>query len=200
VRRILYVAIENENVSGLGLPRAGNDAQKRRLSDSIGPDEPDHAAGRKFDRDRVEGDRSTVTLREAFDALDRTRERSLPDVPLQLWRPGDRRIESQIGNTGQTASHRIGTRAQSLGIDPHPDPEHQLVTLALGPHRLGMTYSRSHRRAGIGACFLMMTHARLRCSLSSARNSARPTVTVRPSGRGTVPPAASTADQVAFCG
>jgi hypothetical protein len=40
VRRILYVGIENENVSGLDLPRAGNDAQQRRLSDSIGPDEP----------------------------------------------------------------------------------------------------------------------------------------------------------------
>jgi hypothetical protein len=108
VRRILYVGIENENVSGLDLPRAGN-AQQRRLSDSIAPDEPDHVAGRKLDRDRVEGDRSTATLHDAFDA----RDRSLPDVPLQLWRPGDRRIESQIGNAGQTTSHRIGTRAQS---------------------------------------------------------------------------------------
>jgi hypothetical protein len=107
----------------LDLPRAGNDAQQRRLSDSIGLDEPDHAAGRKLDRDRVESDRSTVTLRAAFDARDRALDRSLTDAPLQLWRPGDRRIESQIGNGGQTASHRIGTRAQSLGIDPHPDPE-----------------------------------------------------------------------------
>jgi hypothetical protein len=51
----------------------------------------------------------------------------------------------------------------------------------------------AHRRAGIGACFLMMTHARLPRSPSSASNSARPTVTVRPSGSGTAPPAASTA-------
>ena len=49
----------------------------------------------------------------------------------------------------------------------------------------GITYSHSHPRVGIGACFLMMTHARLRRSPSSASNSARPTVTVRPSGRGT---------------
>jgi hypothetical protein len=33
-------------------------------------------------------------------------------------------------------------------------------------------YSRSHRRAGIGACFLMMTHARLERSPNSASNSA----------------------------
>jgi hypothetical protein len=51
----------------------------------------------------------------------------------------------------------------------------------------------NHRRAGIGACFLMMTHARLRRSPSSASNSARPCVMVRPSGRGRAPPAASTA-------
>jgi hypothetical protein len=51
----------------------------------------------------------------------------------------------------------------------------------------------SHRRAGMGACFLMTTHARLRRSPIRASNSARLTVTVRPSGRGTAPPAASTA-------
>jgi hypothetical protein len=28
MRRILYVAIEDENVSGLNLPRAGNNAQQ----------------------------------------------------------------------------------------------------------------------------------------------------------------------------
>jgi hypothetical protein len=44
--------------------------------------------------------------------------------------------------------------------------------------------SDNHRRAGIGACFLITTHARLRRSPSSASNSARPTVTVRPSGKG----------------
>jgi hypothetical protein len=45
--------------------------------------------------------------------------------------------------------------------------------------------SDHHRRVGIGACFLMMTHARLHRPLGSASNSARPTVTVRPSDRGT---------------
>jgi hypothetical protein len=40
--------------------------------------------------------------------------------------------------------------------------------------RASPTYSRSHRRAGIGVFFLMMTHARLRRSPSSASNSARP--------------------------
>jgi hypothetical protein len=158
VRRILYVASRTKTFSDWTFPRAGNDAQQRRLSDSIGLDEPDHAAGRKLDRDRVESDRSTVTLRGAFDARDRALDRSLTDAPLQLWRPGDRRIESQIGNSGQTASHRIGTRAQSLGIDPHPDPE---TSACLGLHRLGMTYSRSHRLGGIGTCFLITTHARL---------------------------------------
>jgi hypothetical protein len=59
---------------------------------------------------------------------------------------------------------------------------------------LSAAYSRSHRRAGIGgACRRTITQARLRRSASRALNSARPTVTVRPSGRGTEPPAASTA-------
>jgi hypothetical protein len=40
--------------------------------------------------------------------------------------------------------------------------------------RASLTCSRSHRRAGIGVFFLMMTHARLRRSPSSASNSARP--------------------------
>jgi hypothetical protein len=71
MRRIRYVAIEDENVSGLDLSRAGNNAQQRRLSDSIRPDEPDHTTGRKLDRDRVEGDRFTVTLRDVLDARDR---------------------------------------------------------------------------------------------------------------------------------
>jgi hypothetical protein len=71
MRRIRYVAIEDENIAGLDLPRAGNNAQQRRLSDSIRPDEPDHATGRKLDRDRVEGDRLTVTLRDVLDARDR---------------------------------------------------------------------------------------------------------------------------------
>jgi hypothetical protein len=44
-----------------------------------------------------------------------------------------------------------------------------------------LTYSGSHCRAGMGACFLMMTHDRLRRSLNRASNSA-PTVTVRESG------------------
>jgi hypothetical protein len=50
-----------------------------------------------------------------------------------------------------------------------------------------------HRCDGMGACFLMTTHARLRRWLNSASNSARPTLTVRPSGRATAPPANSTA-------
>jgi hypothetical protein len=41
--------------------------------------------------------------------------------------------------------------------------------------------------------FLMMTHARLRRSPGNASNSARPTVTMRPSESSTAPPAASTA-------
>ena len=49
MRRIRYVAVEDENASGLDLPRAGDDAQQRRLSDAVGPDEPDHAAGRNLD-------------------------------------------------------------------------------------------------------------------------------------------------------
>ena len=42
-----------------------------------------------------------------------------------------------IGDAGQAASHRRRVRAQPLGIDPHPDPEHQLVALVLGLHGLG---------------------------------------------------------------
>jgi hypothetical protein len=46
VRRVICAAME-EKISGLDLPGAGNGVQQGRLSDSIGPDEPDHAAGRK---------------------------------------------------------------------------------------------------------------------------------------------------------
>jgi hypothetical protein len=56
-----------------------------------------------------------------------------------------------------------------------------------------VAFSRSHRRAGIGAFFLIKIHTRLRRSPNNASNSARPTVTVRPSGKGTGPPSASTA-------
>ncbi len=42
-----------------------------------------------------------------------------------------------IGDAGQTAAHQRAARAQSFGIDLHPDPEHQLVALVLGLHRLG---------------------------------------------------------------
>ena len=48
-----HVPAEDIDASGLNLSRAGNDAQQRRLSDSIGPDEPGHAAGGEFDADRV---------------------------------------------------------------------------------------------------------------------------------------------------
>jgi hypothetical protein len=44
MRRIHQVAVEHADASGLHLPRAGNDAQERRLADPIGPDEADHAA------------------------------------------------------------------------------------------------------------------------------------------------------------
>ncbi len=90
----------------------------------------------------------------------------------------------------------------------HAREDFELLTFAFGgqrPTRLLLKYQRgqvdpegealavSHRRAGIGACRRTTTHARRRRSPNSASNSARPTVTVRPSGRGTAPPAASTA-------
>ena len=50
-----------------------------------------------------------------------------------------------------------------------------------------------HRRDGKGASLRIITQARLRCRSRILSNSARPTVTVRPSGKGTLPPAASTA-------
>jgi hypothetical protein len=50
-----------------------------------------------------------------------------------------------------------------------------------------------HRLSGIDAFLRTVTHARLHRPLGSASNSARPTVTVRPSGNGTAPPRASTA-------
>ena len=49
----------------------------------------------------------------------------------------------------------------------------------------GQADDANHRRGGIGAFFLMTTHARLRRWLKNASNSARPTVTARPSGRDT---------------
>jgi hypothetical protein len=71
---IFYVTVKNENASGLNLPRPGNDAQQRRFSNTIGADETNHASCWKIDRDRVEGDSGTVTLRDTVD----TRNRNLP--------------------------------------------------------------------------------------------------------------------------
>ena len=55
VRGIGHVAAEHANLPGLDLPGAGNDGQQRRLADAVGPDQPDDAAGRKRERDGVEG-------------------------------------------------------------------------------------------------------------------------------------------------
>jgi hypothetical protein len=53
-----------------------------------------------------------------------------------IRRPVDRGIEPDIGDAGQPASHQRRASAQSLRIDLHPDPEHQLVALVLRLHRL----------------------------------------------------------------
>ena len=69
MRRIRHVAVEDESASGLHLPRAGHDAEQRGLSDAVGTDEPDHAAGGNRDPHRVERDRLSVSLRRrALDA------------------------------------------------------------------------------------------------------------------------------------
>ena len=63
--------IEHKHMAGLDLPCAGYDAEQRRLSDPVGPDQADHAAGRQLDRDRVECNRTSVTLRDIVKARDR---------------------------------------------------------------------------------------------------------------------------------
>src|SRR5271156_2223702 len=69
--RIRHAPVEDEGASRLDLARTGNDAQQRRLSDSVRPNESDRAPGREVDGDGVEGDRIAVTLRDALDASDR---------------------------------------------------------------------------------------------------------------------------------
>ena len=56
MRRASHVAAEDENGAGLDPPRAGDQAQQRRLADAVWPDESDHAAGRDVDRDVVQRD------------------------------------------------------------------------------------------------------------------------------------------------
>src|SRR6266550_603056 len=68
----------------------------------------------------------------------------------------------------------------------------RLVEQGIAPDQIRRRLKR-HRRGGIGAFLRMVTQARLQRPPSRASNSARPTVTMRPSGSGTAPPAASTA-------
>ena len=70
VRGIRHVAAEHEDAARLHLPRAGDHAEQRRLADAVGPDQPDHAAGRERKRDVIERDGALVALRDVFQARD----------------------------------------------------------------------------------------------------------------------------------
>ena len=56
MRRVPDLAVENESASALRLPRAGDDAEQRRLAGAVGADESRHAAGENCERDGVERD------------------------------------------------------------------------------------------------------------------------------------------------
>ena len=71
MRGVRHVAPEDEHASGLDLARAGDEAEQRRLSNAIGPDEADHAARRNLDRDVFQRDRAAINLRNALDPRDR---------------------------------------------------------------------------------------------------------------------------------
>ena len=71
VRAVRHVAVENEGFSRLNPPGAGDDAQKRRFSYSVGADQSRHAGGRDFNIDVVKRDRRAVALRDPLDPGDR---------------------------------------------------------------------------------------------------------------------------------
>jgi hypothetical protein len=67
--------------------------------------------------------------------------------------------------------------------------------------RSSLTYSHSHRRAGIGTCFLTMTHARLRRSPSNSSNSGAAHGDGSAVGEGEgAASGINGRDQLAFCG
>ena len=71
VRRIGDVPAEDTHLPGLDLPSAGDDGEQRRLADAVGPNQPDHAAGRQRERDAVECGPLSVTMRDVVEARDR---------------------------------------------------------------------------------------------------------------------------------
>ncbi len=70
VRGARDVASQHKDASRLDLPRAGDDAQQRRLADAVGADQADHAAAGQVDRDRVERRHASVTLGDIFQTRD----------------------------------------------------------------------------------------------------------------------------------
>jgi hypothetical protein len=52
---------------------------------------------------------------------------SFSSLEPHLREPPDHgRVDADIGNAGQPASDALAVCAQQFGIDPHPDPKHQL--------------------------------------------------------------------------
>ena len=70
MRGIRHVAAEHTNFSRLDLPDAGNDTQQRRFADAVGADQSDELARRKGKRQRVERERTSVTLRDDIEERD----------------------------------------------------------------------------------------------------------------------------------
>ena len=70
VRGIRHVAVEHEYAAGLNLARAGDDAEQCRLTDPVGTDQADHAAGGEFEIDRVERHGVRIALRDLVQARD----------------------------------------------------------------------------------------------------------------------------------
>ena len=70
MRRILHVAVEGGDISGLHVPRASDDAEQRRFADAVGTDQADHAAGRQRDRHVIERRHTAVALGNVFEARD----------------------------------------------------------------------------------------------------------------------------------
>ncbi len=66
-----HVAAEHLDFALLDALGAGDDPQQRRLADAVGADQTDEAVARDLEREVVESQCASVSVREAFEAGDR---------------------------------------------------------------------------------------------------------------------------------
>jgi hypothetical protein len=162
---------DGPNGGGVGWGLCGSRRRYPGMPNGRREDQPPFHVAPVLRGNRTGSDLSVKRHRMASPALQATF--STPSV-----KTGNRQKRAYLVRSSKGASRRGRDGASRLArLIPHSSP----------------TNSRSHRRAGIGACRRTITQARLRRWPSRESNSTRPRVTVRPSGRRTAPPAASTA-------